>query len=282
LAVATFGLELANERLTHNWTSAREFVELACEVLRPNPPGDSERTWYRASIALAERAQDWDLLRSPDGSGPLLVARTRTKAFDHLRHALDAFPDDMRLRLAPMRVFALRQTPGWPRQERDDVRLSPIRMANRADAIRALAPFTVDSEVGAEASLWIGLLQMVGLDQANQALRHFDIAAASDDAFVEYLGHLFAARVLSHELGDDAAAAARLRAALGRLSAQSAALGLAVLRTNDGAVLPREATEALSYSPEETVDDPWVTYGFGDYRYWKSYLKALRGAVTPK
>jgi tetratricopeptide (TPR) repeat protein len=282
LVAATFALEFANARMTDEWARLRSLVEWGCGLVRSGPPTDGERAWQLASIAIAQRAADWDLLRDKDARTPRGFVRAKWPRGDHARHAVEQFPGDPEVAFAREQVEAALALPPWPR---GGLR-PPVLAGNHSfdvlakSAVEGLQPFLETPPQREEAYLWIGLLQSLSLGRPGDGLAHLAIASQSRDPFIVYLAHYAAGR-LAAEAGRPTDAIRHYRAALDALpGAQSASLSLASLLFMAGSA--DEAYEVMRHSLDAPVIlDPFKYYGFGSYRRLHGYLQSLRARLGP-
>jgi tetratricopeptide (TPR) repeat protein len=275
-------LELANAHLGDKWSDARVLVEWACELLREDKPTEAERLWHLASIDLAHGARDWTLLRKrlPEVSWEgAIVPPDGPKAYDHLEHAIARFPADAEVRFAGALTEAVQVAPAWRRTRPSRPLVSVRGGPDRDPAITALREFLADPHHGAEAHLWVGMLLMLDHQRPNDALGYFEVASRSHDAFVAYLAHYQAGRLLE-QTGLASASEGHYRRALTVLpNTQSAALSLAALQFGRGN--PEEAYRLASASVSDPAAvDPFQSYGFGSYRSFRHNLGRIREALT--
>ena len=179
-------LELANARMRDKWLKLRELVEWGCQLLRRGPPTEGERLWQRASIAVAEGALDSEVLFNWQSG-------LRTLA--HASQAQQRFPSDARIaslqRFAvqsPTRLGSATVQPGLETGLDEPART--FYDAAHDTAVRKLTPLFNDPEVGAEAALRVGHLQLIQL-RFDQALAALDVAARrSQTDYVTYLAYI--------------------------------------------------------------------------------------------
>ena len=275
LVAATMALELANARMRDKWLKLRELVEWGCRLLRRGPPTEAERLWQRASIALAEGALDSEVLFSP-ASG--------LRTYAHASHAQQRFPADARIAFAqrfavqaPARLGSETLRPGH-----ETALDEPARSAYDAafdTAVRKLTPLFDDPEVGAEAALRAGHLQLLML-RLEPALAAFDFAAErSQTDYVTSLAYFLRGRVLERQNKPEEAEQAYARAVAAMPNAQSAALADAALLMRQGRPDQANALVAASFNARPRPPDPWRLFPMGDYYRWPDEIAALRAEL---
>jgi tetratricopeptide (TPR) repeat protein len=205
--------------------------------------------------------------------------------FSLLDEAERRYPEEPRFRLAL--VVAAR--PARTVANRPGVGLTTIAGLSRVsagaaeqhvtDTLRRLDDLAGDGPIGAEARLRAGMIRF-HLGEAEQALEDARHAAEDEEPFVRYLGHLLAGHVLVH-LGRDAEAIrAYERAVAINSRARSGVVALSsrlvVAERHDEAYVLLE-----NYFAADAAVDPWLQYGWGDYRLWPSYLLRLRALIAP-
>jgi tetratricopeptide (TPR) repeat protein len=275
LAAATMALELANARMRDKWVPLRSLVEWGCELLRAGPATEAERAWQLASIAVAEGALDSALLFSLPTNG---------RSYDHLPHALQRFPRDARIAFAAK--FAI-QTLGSPGAANLQPHLEPpLDQLSRSvynptydTAVKKLTALFTDPEVGAEAALRVGYLQLAEL-RFDRAIEAFDIAIAhSQSSYVTYLAYFLEGRTFERQDKPADAKQAYARAAATIPEAQSAALAYAALLMRDGRTREANALVAASFIARPRPLDPWRLFPMGDYYRWPTLIASLRSEL---
>jgi tetratricopeptide (TPR) repeat protein len=258
LGMATMAIDVAALLPAAQRDLVARFVEAGCLLVRRQPIGiTAERQWHQASVALLQGRLLW------------------READHHLRHALDRYPRDPRLRLA--RAVAAEQLAmldlvrvGESFDYRD-----PIRAATPRSRYQDAQQF---ESVRAEATIRLAQL-LLRLNRMEPALEQLDSpAAATDDGYLRYLADLIRGQALERlDRYADAAEAYRA-AALTVPGAQTAAMAevaaLARAGRHDAAVVA-----AVEATRREPVPDPFLSYGDGDYRLWPALMADLREAL---
>jgi hypothetical protein len=257
LLAATFALDAADSVLgTTKQVPARRLFVWARNVMRPMKPDENVRTWHLASVALIQRAGYWDLFEA------------------HRADAAAAMPGEPLLALASA-VAAEAETwvPG-------DVRLNPLQPApvrDLAALVKSFDALAAQPSLRPEALVRLGVthLRMGHCSAALQPLA--DARAATKDARVVFLSHV-AAAICADRMGDaDAFAVHAGAAAVTIPGAQTGATLLAVTAIRRDR--HEAASDALASFTMAGVDDPWLSYRFGDGYRWPAYRALLREAV---
>jgi tetratricopeptide (TPR) repeat protein len=251
------------------WKAPPLLIEWGCKLLRTAAPKPFERTWQLASVAVAERAGDFEFLIG----SPWEARGNPQDEPEHIAHLIKRFPSEPRFVLAQA-VAIEAQT--WP----VGFRLSRSRVVNPPDAIRALQGMTKDDAIGAEASVRLGALRL-RMGKPDDALTLFERAdASSRDPYVVYLSRYFRGQALEKK-NQPSEAERAYRAALATVPrAQSATMALSALLVRAGRVQEASALveESLSGPP---IFDPWREYQPADNRFWPELLTRLRGEIHP-
>lgn len=279
LAAATMALELANARMPDKWLKLRDLVEWGCELLRRGPPTEGERLWQHASIAVAEGALDSSLLFDPG-----------VRSHGHASHAQLRFSADARIAFVsrfamplPMRPATLSAglEPGLDAPARDlsgaltGSVYGPVHDA----AVKNLTKLFDDPEVGAEAALRVGHVQLIEL-RFDQALTALDIAARrSRSDYVTYLAYFLRGRTLERQHKPEEAEQAYAGAVATVPNAQSAALADAALLMRRGRTDEANSLVAASFNARPRPPDPWRLFPMGDYYLWPTEIAALRAEL---
>lgn len=258
LGLATMAVDLAALLPAQNRDLVTRFVEAGCVLLRREPIGmGAERQWHRASVALLQGKLLW------------------READHHLRHALDRYPRDPRLRLAravvaeQMAMLDLVRV-GESFDYRDPIRAATPR--SRYQDAQQVEP------VRAEATIRLAQL-LLRLNRAEHALDQLESpAAVTGDPYLRYLANLIRGQALErldrHADAADAYRAATLTVPGAQTAAIAEVAALARAGRHDAAV-----AAAAAAVRREPVLDPFLSYGDGDYRFWPAWMADLREAV---
>lgn len=286
LVAAAFALEIASSRF---WPEEVDpFVEWGCQLVRDNPKhDDAERLWFLTSVAVFGRAREDGRLVTRGGLGASTGQRLPPPArlADHIAHAQQEWPDELRFRLAAAMFVAV---PSDSEPARD-ARWIPsdllaknsqegLRRARAAMAIQMFGALLDIPSLQPEASVRMGYLQLT-LNDTLTALDSFRRADTSEEPFVGYLAHFLAGRALDR-LGRHDEANAMYRSALLVIpAAQSASEALSANLFLAGARDEAYEITQRALAAQPTTDDPWQQFGYGDLRLIPDLLTRLRQAL---
>lgn len=276
LAAATFALEagrageLDDWKLVQSWMGLEniywhapaQLVEWGCALLRSRAtPQPIERVWHLASIAVVDRANDYEFLVGSPWEG----RANKKDEIVHLQHAVTRFPYERR--------FALAQgiAAEW--------RTFPTRRSGVAEAQRIFEALRDDPSVGPEASVRLGLL-MSRNNNVPAAIKLFDAAEErTRESYVVYLARYLRGQVLERQK-KPAEAERAYRAALDAVpAAQSASFALSSLLSAQShrADAAQLIDAALTAQPRPL--DPWRAYGEADARFWPELIAQLHAEI---
>ena len=215
------------------------------------------------------------MLFSPE-SGP--------RAYSHASHAQQRFPADARIAFvsrfavqSPTRPGSASVQPGLE-TGLDEVARTFYDAADDT-AVRKLTPLFNDPDVGAEAALRVGHLQLIEL-RFDQALAALEVAARrSQSDYVTYLAYFLKGRTLERQDKLEEAEQAYARAVAAVPNAQSAALADAALLMRRGRTDEANALMAASFDARPRPPDPWRLFPMGDYYRWPAEIAALRAEL---
>lgn len=276
LAAATFALEagrageLDDWKLVQNWMgldniywhAPAQLVEWGCALLRSRAtPQPIERVWHLASIAVVDRANDFEFLVGSPWEG----RANKKDEIVHLAHAVQRFPYERR--------FALAQgiAAEW--------RLFPTKRAGAAEAQRIFETLRDDESVGAEASVRLGLL-LYRNNNVSGAMSLFDAAEQrTREPYVIYLARYLRAQALERQKKTSEAERA-YRAALAAVpAAQSASFALAALLSAQSHRADAAQLIDAALTAEPRPLDPWRGYGEADARFWPQLIAELHAEI---
>ncbi len=276
-----------------HWRPPPLLIEWACTLLRARPTRHpSERTWQLASVAVAERAEDYEFLVG-DGDGSFRV--NAGVELHHLLHVIARFPDEPRFKLAQAVAAEWQAMPGTE------------RMPGRGVPARAqFEALEKDQDIGAEATLRLGRLAMgvrtddrppvvipgspapasmpiapraPGRDDGRARELFERVETMTRDSWILYLARLFRGQVLEREKELENAERAYRGALAAVPNAQAASTALAAVLFTDGR--RREASAAidrmLGASPQPI--DPYRGYLHADDRFWPVLIARLRAEI---
>jgi hypothetical protein len=238
------------------WEAPARLLEWGCEQLRRRPtPTAAERVWQLASIAVAERAEDFEFLlgysKPPQFHYP-------ASPIEHAVHLQSRFPANPRIKLA----F------GIAAEDHDRLQAETF--------FRALVD---DVDVGGEATMRLGALALER-GAADDALAHLErVEVRTRDPWVLYLARFLSGR--ANELRRRPADAERdYRRALKVIPhAQSGASALATLLFRDGRRAEASGITDAALKHGGAVVDPWRGYGDADDRFWPELIRRVRAEI---
>ena len=211
LVAATVALEIAHAHPEFNFYARLRFFSWACDVVRDHPAGnDVERLWYLTSIAVMQEAGPLGFLPAARDDMSLRVARERADhdevAAGHLAHAIAAFPNETRFRLADAwaraaltSVTTYSASHNWmqaneipvknPPADREQAKRLAERLATLPSIERDLQALTGDQQLRDEAELNLGYLA-VRQQRWDEAIAHLDrVAPSTKDLFLVCMSH---------------------------------------------------------------------------------------------
>jgi tetratricopeptide (TPR) repeat protein len=244
------------------WQPPPLLIEWGCERLRTGgEPSRAERWWHLAALAVAQRSEDAQFLIGDTkrglgwDAGEIGNERDEIK---HLEHARARFPKDAR--------FVLAEGIARDRDLPDD-------------AFQAYSALAGDPDVGGEAAMRLGAMQM-RRGRVDEALDNFDRATAlTRDPYVLFLAHYFTGQAMERA-GRAADAERAYRRAVAHVPrAQSATLALATLIFRRGQRAEAQRLVAALFAPEPQPPDPWRTFVHADDRFWPALVGRLRGEI---
>jgi len=291
LAAATFALEAARAGAWHEWKFIQRqprmcapngectqppsvlywkapplLIEWGCERLRRrDTPLRMERWWQLAALAVAQRSEDPQfLVGDPSigggiGSAEIVNIQDEIK---HLEHTRPRFPAEMRFVLAE----GIARDRVWP-----------------DDAARVYRALEDDPDVGGEATMRLGAMQVMGRSRnasTSDALARLEKAETlTRDPYVVFLARYFKGRVQERQRRTQQAEAAYRGAVAAVPHAQSATIALASLVFRDGrrSDAQRLIRDMLTADPRPA--DPWRGYVHADDRFWPQLITRLREEI---
>ena len=244
------------------WKAPPLLIEWGCALFRQEgAPTDAERWWQLAALAVANYSEDQHFLVGDPaigrggGMGEIMNLQDEIK---HLDHITTRFPNEPR--------FALGQGIARDRQWPDD-------------AVQAYRALERNADVGGEAMMRLGAMQM-RLRRAADALKQFDRALElTRDPYVVYLAHFFSGQIYERQPNLKLAEDSYRRAVAAIPRAQSATLALATLLARDGRRAEAQQLVTAMTSAVATSPDPWRTFVRADDRFWPLLIARLRREI---
>ncbi len=157
-------------------------------------------------------------------------------------------------------------------------RFEPWPTEELADAIRRFSPLLKEPTVRGDTALQLGYFRMLQ-GQSQDALSLLNEAETlTTDRWSLFLARFFQGQTLVAVGRNTEAARAYERALEIQPNAASARTALAALHYVNGN--RQTATRLLEMRSDPTADvDPWLTFGYGEYRLWPARLARLRSRV---
>jgi tetratricopeptide (TPR) repeat protein len=225
-------------------------------------PSPIEHTWHLAALSVVGRAQDYEFLIGSPWAG----RANKNDEILHLEHTIARFPKDRRLLLAQGIAAEWRLFPNQ-------------RNSGLKEALDIFDNLRNDAEVGAEASLRLGVA-LIRTNRSLEALPHLAAAArVTREPFIKYLAQVFTAQALETQKQPDQAEAAYRAALVTIPNVQSAVFPLAAILAEKGKRAEGAALVAAAISASPRPLDPWREYGGGDDRYWPERIAELRKEI---
>ena len=271
LVAVSFALEAANAVLdSPSRLVARRILGWACAEIRTAAPDDAVRAWYRASVVMLERAEDWDLLLGTGGAGELRDG--------HLAHVRMAVGDALPLRLSAAIGDEGRSWGGEPANLRGMVRgtAGTSRAGHLESIAQQFSALTPAPDVGSEAALRLAITDL-RRGQADAAA-FAGVARSARDPFVLYISRLVGGAILLEQRRTPDAIPSFRSALMLVPRAQSAGVLLVSALTSAGA-LDEASKEAADVIAGPAPADPWRQYRSGSGRHWPEALRDLRERV---
>jgi hypothetical protein len=247
------------------WKPPPLLIEWGCALLRRNPsPDGTELLWQLAALAVAQRSEDPQFLIGDTKIGLGVFAGeigNRADEIKHLEHARARFPNVSR--------FVLAEGIARDRDLADD-------------AIRAYRALERDADVGGEALMRFGALQLRERKYP-ESLKSLERAETlTRDPYVVFLARYFKGQALERQDERKDAEAAYRGAVAAVPNAQSATVALAALVARDGRRTEAHRLVRDMLAADPAPRDPWRTYVHADDRFWPFLVARLRERLRPE
>lgn len=237
------------------WQAPPLLLEWACELIRQgHQPRHIERQWWLASLAVAERAQDYEFLVG-DARPPLDY---NTTPIQHVRHAQLRFPDEPRFKLA-QGIAEEQHTPGVARRVFESLR--------------------DDVDLRGEAVTRLGVMAASQGDHARALDLFKQVESLTRDPWVLYLARFSAGQIFTRRNKSADAERAYRRALETIPLAQSASVALATLLFRDGRRHEAGGLIDAMLAADPPPTDPWRGYADADDRFWPRLIRQLRAEI---
>lgn len=315
IVAASVAVEVAYRLRTWPTDRPARYLVWASDVMARHvagAPTDAERLWHLSAVAAMQSLDEpWVLsLGHPTGSAVLEPIARSLGPGGHVARALVRFPDEPRLLLSDLmaREFALsflldagrsfwaavdaaasqRVTEGAERGEELQAladRNHARDMLDRREQIGALIDRFLALEshavLRAEIALRVGRLELLRGRTAAARDRFRRVPELTDDPFLRYLSHYFAAGTWEVEGVAERAVGALEEAIRIVPNARSSATRMAALLMQSDQQADRvRAYEVLQAAyGRSSLDDPWRLYSQGEARSWPEYVARLRAAL---
>jgi tetratricopeptide (TPR) repeat protein len=246
------------------WKAPPLLIEWACELMREgHQPRALERAWFLASVAVAERAEDYEFMVGDTKLDELAdkgVSEYNSDVIQHVRHARLQFPDEPRFKLAQ----AIAEE--WHDPESARAQYEGLQS---------------DVDLRGEATMRLGVMAFWrhADDQALAQLRK--VPSLTRDPWVLGMAWYVAGRIADRRHRPDDAERDYRLAVSAVPDSEAATVSLASLLFRGGR--RDEASSLVEHllAASPTVADPWRGYADGDDRFWPQLIATLREAIHP-
>jgi hypothetical protein len=245
------------------WRAPALLLEWGCELMRQgHQPSATERLWFQASVAVAERAEDYEFMVGDtklDEMADRRVYEYNGDVIQHVRHAMLRFPQEPRFNLAQAIAEEGHDPPA---------------------AVQRFTLLQKDIDLRGEATVRLGVMAYWQRDDD----RALDLLRRSEgltrDPWLIYLAR-FVSGLIQERHGHSSDAESLYRRALMAVPrAESGVVSLAALlfRSDRREEAERLTQEMLATRPAPA--DPWRGYADADDRFWPQLVGGLREAIA--
>lgn len=223
---------------------------------RETKPGPIERWWQLAAVSVAQRAEDFEFLRS---DGVVCVYNVNDE-IDYLFHLRLRFPDEPRFKLAEAMLPELSRRP-----------------ATKGNY--TFEQLQDDQDVGGEATMRLGVSRFHMRDD-DRAISTLDrVESKTRDPWVIYLARYFKGQALERKKRPAEAEKAYRGALRAVPAAQSASMALAALLFKNGQRTEASRLMDMMFAASPRPADPWRGYADADDRFWPLLIGRLRAEI---
>ena len=223
---------------------------------RETKPGPIERWWQLAAVSVAQRAEDFEFLRS---DGVVCVYNVNDE-IDYLFHLRLRFPDEPRFKLAEAMLPELSRRPA-------------------AKGNYTFEQLQDDQDVGGEATMRLGVSRFHMRDD-DRAISTLDrVESKTRDPWVIYLARYFKGQALERKKRPAEAEKAYRGALRAVPAAQSASMALAALLFKNGQRTEASRLMDMMFAASPQPADPWRGYADADDRFWPLLIGQLRAEI---
>jgi tetratricopeptide (TPR) repeat protein len=223
---------------------------------RDAKPGPIERWWQLAAISVAQRAEDFEFMRS-DG---VVCVYNLNDEIDYLYHLRLRFPDEPRFKLAEAMLADLRPGP-------------PIKGNYSFEQLED------DQDVGGEATMRLGVQRFRARDDDRAISTLERVESRTRDPWVLYLARYFKGQALERKKRPAEAEKAYRGALTAVPAAQSASMALAALLFRNGQRTEASRLMDVMFAASPRPADPWRGYADADDRFWPLLIGRLRAEI---
>jgi tetratricopeptide (TPR) repeat protein len=237
------------------WKAPPLLIEWGCALMRQgHQPKPIERDWFLASIAVSERAEDYEFMVGERH----LPDRYNSDVIQHVRHAALRLGDEPRVKLAQAIAEEFHDPP---------------------DAARQFTLLQSDVDLRGEATMRLGVMAYWRKDDDRALDQLRKVESITRDPWVLYLARYFTGLVqLRRHHADDAEIAFR-RALEAVPHAQAATISLASLLFGSGRRDEASAFVGQMLAADPSPADPWRAYADADDRFWPELIARLRREI---
>lgn len=245
------------------WKAPPLLIEWACALMRQgHQPKTIERDWFLASVAVAERSEDYEFMVGDTKLDEIATSpggyEYNSDVIQHVRHAALRLGDEPRVKLAQAIAEEFHDPP---------------------EAARQFALLQSDVDLRGEATMRLGVMAYWRKDDDRALDQLRKVEPITRDPWVLYLARYFTGLVqLRREHPADAETAFR-RALEAVPHAQAATISLASLLFKNGRRDDASALVGQMLSADPPPADPWRAYADADDRFWPELIARLRREI---
>jgi tetratricopeptide (TPR) repeat protein len=237
------------------WRAPPLLIEWACALMRQgHQPKPIERDWFLASIAVSERAEDFEFMVGERH----LREGYNSDVIQHVRHAELRLGNEPRVKLAQAIAEEFHDPP---------------------EAARQFALLQSDVDLRGEATMRLGVMAYWRKDDDRALDQLRKVESITRDPWVLYLARYFTGLVQLHRNRPADAEIAFRRALEAVPRAQAATISLASLLFKNGRRDDASALVGQMLVSEPSPADPWRAYADADDRFWPELIARLRREI---
>jgi tetratricopeptide (TPR) repeat protein len=237
------------------WKAPPLLIEWGCALMRQgHQPKPIERDWFLASIAVSERAEDYEFMVGQRH----LPDRYNSDVIQHVRHAVLRFGNEPRFKLAQAIAEEYHDPP---------------------EAARQFALLQSDVDLRGEATMRLGVMAYWRKDDGRALDQLRKVESITRDPWVLYLARYFTGLVQLRRARQADAEIAVRRALEAVPHAQAATISLASLLFKNGRRDDASALVGRMLTADPPPADPWRAYADADDRFWPELIARLRREI---